>query len=127
MADELENLVERATTLIASSGALFGFVFKLAPDSKTFIRGRPIPGVISDAAVLARFYKPIGDAALEVAADDCNQGRLIDLSQSGVSDPCFCVIISKGLSALACVAAVYRFYDEDEAVRTLRLIEMIPI
>ena len=37
----------------------------------------------------------------------------------------FAAVLTQGLGAPACVAVIYSFYDRAEAIRTLRLVQLV--
>jgi hypothetical protein len=123
----LDQLVARAQCVVRGSDALFGYVFALAPDAKTFLRGRPLAGTIQEEKVLQNYYKSVGKRALELLA--LRQDQAVPVGALDDSEPdrksWFAVILTQDLGVPACIAVVYPLYSRDEAVRTLHLVEMI--
>lgn len=111
--------------IIRESEALFGYVYEIAPEGGSFARGRPIAGTETDEKIFFKFYKETGERALNLLKNGWDQA--IPIVRQGTSDVTtqFAVIKTQDLGAPACVAIYYSFYDKQEAIRTLRLVEMI--
>ena len=120
---ELDEIVSRAERVVRESGALFGYVYQVDESGKTFLRGRPLYGTLNNERTLQWYYKAIGDRALQLVAHNHNQA--VPMTPGERAESWFAVVITQDLGAPACVVCVYTFYDRDEAVRTLRLVEMI--
>ena len=123
----LDQLVDIVRCVVRESDALFGFVFELTSDAKGFTQGRPLRGRIRDEEVLRTYFKPLGERALDLLAQKHDQAVPLGAPQDQGTETqsWFAVFLSQDLGVAACVVIVYSFYDPDEAVMTLRLVQMI--
>ena len=127
MTRTIEQVVALAEYIVQASEALFGYVFEVAPGAKTFSRGRPVLGTITDEQLLKSYYKVIGERTLETLGRHTDQAFPLTSPNDANEDDhgWFAALITRSVGASACVAIVYKFYDGPEAVRTLRMLEMI--
>lgn len=123
----LEQIIDIVRCIVRESGALFGYVFELTPDAKRIVRGLPLLGHIRDAAVLQTYFRPVGERALDLLAQGEDQAVPLSAPDDadGATQSWFAAFLSQDLGMAVSVAIAYEFYDRDEAVRTLRLIQMI--
>ena len=123
----INELVERTRCVVRVSTALFGYVFELEPGATTFLHGCPLAGSIQNDRILRTYYKSIGNRALELLAQGQDQAVPVTppTDADSVQKDWFAVLITQSLGVAACIAIVYPFYDREEAVRTLHLVEMI--
>ena len=123
----LAQLTEVVRCVVRVSDALFGFVYELTPDAQGFTHGKPLPGRVREEEVLRTYFKAMGERALELLAGKSDQAVTVIAPHDPDSErpSWFAVLLTQDLGVPACVVIVYPFYDRDEAVRTLHLVEMI--
>jgi hypothetical protein len=123
----LEGLRAAIQCVVRVSEALFGYLFELTPTGDGILRGAPIYGSVRDESVLEAYYRSIGERARDLARSREDQSILVsppnDNSQASAS--WYAVVITQDLGFSAAAVLVYPFYDEAEAVRTLRLAQML--
>jgi hypothetical protein len=123
----IQKLVETVKEVVIASHALFGFVFELTEDRLGIRKGCPLIGAIADEAILRSYFRASGERALALVASKSNQSVAVSAPNDSGADQrsWFCAVLTQKIPYNACVLIFYRFYDEAEAVRTLRLIELI--
>ena len=123
----IEELASLTKCVVRVSGALFGVVYELTPDAKSFERLRQFGGSFRDEKSLDHYSKLIGENALQLVSKKQDQAVpvIAPREPEQLKYSWFAVVITQDLGVGACVAIVYPFCNQQESIRTLRLVEMI--